>query len=480
MLKIADKYKYYLAVFAFIALNTFMMLKGFMYFNYLSVLLVLIFIAFVRLDIFLLSVVFLTPLSIPLRELFPGLSFDMWLPTEPLLVGMVLIFILKLIKGERPDRSVLMHPVSLAIYLSLFWILFTTISSTMFVVSLKFLIARLWFIIPFYIIAAQIFKNHDNQKKYVWCYLVGLLLVIAYTLGRHIPVGLMNQRAAHSVMNPFYTDHTSYGAILAMMIPVVAGFVLNSSYRKPIRIASVIIFSLLCFALLFSYTRAAWLSLMAALGVMVILVFKIRFTTVALLGGIAITVLILNLDNISNRIEKNRHQSSSDLKKHIQSMSNVSTDASNLERINRWSCAMRMFTEKPLLGWGPGTYMFQYAPFQVTREKTEISTNAADRGNAHSEYLGPLSESGAPGMLTFLLIVALTLYTGIRAYTNAPGRNGKIFAASIILGLVTYYVHGILNNFLDTDKAAAPFWGYTAMLVAMDIAYRKKNKEKTI
>ena len=34
---------------------------------------------------------------------------------------------------------------------------------------------------------------------------------------------------------------------------------------------------------------------------------------------------------------------------------NVSTDASNLERINRWNCAIRMYAERPFLGHGPGT-----------------------------------------------------------------------------------------------------------------------------
>jgi hypothetical protein len=31
-----------------------------------------------------------------------------------------------------------------------------------------------------------------------------------------------------------------------------------------------------------------------------------------------------------------------------------------------------------------------------------------------------------------------------------------------------------MNNFLDTDKASALFWGFTAMLVAMDVSYAKK------
>ena len=65
-----------------------------------------------------------------------------------------------------------------------------------------------------------------------------------------------------------------------------------------------------------------------------------------------------------------------------------------------------MFKERPVLGWGPGTYMFQYAQFQMARDKTIISTNFAEGGNAHSEYIGPLAEQGFMGFLAFLGIVA--------------------------------------------------------------------------
>ena len=46
-----------------------------------------------------------------------------------------------------------------------------------------------------------------------------------------------------------------------------------------------------------------------------------------------------------------------------------------------------------------------------------------------------------------------------------------------LIGLITYYVHGLMNNFLDTDKASAPFWGFTAMIVAIDIYTRKQLSE---
>ena len=122
--------------------------------------------------------------------------------------------------------------------------------------------------------------------------------------------------------------------------------------------------------------------------------------------------------------------------------------------------------------------MFQYAPFQVSHEKTRISTNTGTRGNAHSEYLGPLSESGVLGMISIIIVFLTTIYTGLRVYFNSKNREVKIISLAVLLGLITYYVHGILNNFLDTDKASALVWGYTAILVAFDI-YGGKGMEKS-
>ena len=92
-------------------------------------------------------------------------------------------------------------------------------------------------------------------------------------------------------------------------------------------------------------------------------------------------------------------QNTEDFNERIESISNVSSDASNLERFNRWNSAIRMFQERPIQGWGPGTYAFCYAPFQDSKDLTIISTNFGDGGNAHSEYLGPLAEQGLFGML---------------------------------------------------------------------------------
>jgi len=175
-------------------------------------------------------------------------------------------------------------------------------------------------------------------------------------------------------------------------------------------------------------------------------------------------------------LEKNKQDSSENFVEHIKSIYNISSDASNLERINRWQSAFRMFDERPIVGWGPGTYQFNYAPFQRSQDRTIISTNAGDLGNAHSEYIGPLAEQGVLGLVTTLILMVTVLYTGIKVYQKAKNKEIKLYSLVAVLSLVTYFVHGLLNNFLDTDKASIPFWGFFAMIVAMDLYHKDKEE----
>jgi len=225
-----------------------------------------------------------------------------------------------------------------------------------------------------------------------------------------------------------------------------------------------------------SYSRAAWLSIIIALGVWGMLKLKIRFKPIFITFVSIITLFFLFQTQILMSLEKNSEQSSANMMTHISSMSNITTDASNLERINRWSCAIRMFTDKPIFGFGPGTYMFKYAPYQLRKDRTIISTNSADGGNAHSEYLGSLSESGVLGLLTYLLIIGVVIYTAVNTYSRLKDTRLKAFVLTALVSLVTYYMHGFLNNFLDTDKLSVPFWGFTAMIVAIDIYSRSQNE----
>ena len=191
------------------------------------------------------------------------------------------------------------------------------------------------------------------------------------------------------------------------------------------------------------------------------------------LGG-----LYFQWDNLQMMLAKNTHEHTTEsFDEKIQSAANVTTDASNLERINRWDCAYEMFKRKPGLGFGPGTYAFEYAAFQDPENLTIISTNFGDMGNAHSEYLGALSETGLVGMLLFMSVVASIFYSAIRLYYQyEEGNDIKILLMGIIVSLSSYFIHAFLNNYLDTDKAAVPVWAMCAMIVAMSIEQKLKDQ----
>lgn len=420
------------------------------------------------------------PLSLTLSEIMPGFGFDMFLPTEPLLVGLLVIFLLKLIYERGFDKQILMHPVSLAIYVNLLWIFLTALTSTMPVVSFKFLLSRIWFVVGLYFLTAKMFSEGKNIEKYVWLYVISLVIVIFYTLNRHLGYGIWNKQVANFVCNPFYKDHTSYGAALAMYIPFMMMFSFGRVVSRKVKIISIVVLGILVVGFVLSYTRAAWLSFIVAGVVYGIVKLRIRFKPLFITFITLLVLFIVFQDQVFMSLEKNSEQSSADFKTHISSMTNITSDASNLERLNRWNCAIQMFELKPFFGYGPGTYMFQYAPFQLNANRTIISTNSADGGNAHSEYLGPLSESGVLGLLTFLLIIGVVIYTAVHTYMRLTDKRLKSIVLSAFIGLVTYYVHGFLNNFLDTDKLSVPFWGFTAMIVAIDIYSRNQIRAQKI
>lgn len=445
--------------------------------NVLPLALIIILVAIYSFDKLIYLITFFAPLSIPLREYMPAFGIDMYLPTEPLLFGVLIIFILKVLSEREFNKDILLHPVSLAIYLNLFWIFISSVSSTMPMVSFKFLLMRLWFVVGLYFLTSKLFSKGKNMEKYVWLYVVGLILVVFYATFRHVGYGLWNKQAAHFVVSPFYFDHTSYGAVTAMYLPFLAMFALNKKFSQNIRLLSAVALAIVFLGFVLSYSRAAWLSLVIGFGVWTIIKLKIRFKPLFIGSISALALFLVFQSQILMKLEQNSEESSANMMTHISSMTNISSDASNLERINRWSCALRMFADKPIFGYGPGTYMFKYAPYQLSKDRTIISTNSADGGNAHSEYLGPMAESGLFGLLTYLLIIIMVIYTAVNAYTRLNNYRLRAIILGALIGLITYYIHGFLNNFLDTDKVSVPFWGFTAMIVAIDIISKKQKVE---
>ena len=467
----------YLIAALFVAISLYFVVKRNSYIFFatpvvLGILLLYIF----SLDKAMMLVSFVVPLSL-LFERYNGLSVS--LPAEPLLAGVLVLFIAKLLYDGQYDRNIARHPVSVIIYCMFIWMAMTTITSELPLVSIKFIASRLWFIVPSFFFCALLFKKPKYIDWFIWLYMASLCIVVVYTIINHSQHGFDNH-SAHWVMTPFYNDHTAYGAALAIYLIYAITYAIIPGIKTKRRILILAVIILLSVAMILSSCRAAWVSLAAAFAMLVCVLLKIKFRWVFGAFVILLGLFFTFQHQIIDALERNNQDASGDVVENIQSITNISTDTSNLERINRWQSAFRLFAQHPIFGWGPGTYQFVYAPYQRSKEKTDISTNVGDAGNAHSEYFGPLAEQGFIGVLLVLAFVIAVIYSGLNAYKKAKNKKAKVLALGSTLAFFSYFVHGFLNNFLDTDKLAVPVWSCAALIVVIDLYYADQEKFEEI
>ncbi len=428
--------------------------------------------AFFRLHYLLLFITFCVPFSVNINDV--GGGFGLILPTEPLIFGAMVVFVYRVFLTQEYDKQILRHPLTIAIIFYLVWTLITAILSELPFVSFKNLLMRCWYVIPFYFVGVQMMKYRKNFIRFAWLYAVPLTGIIIYTTVRHAGHNF-DERFGHWVMEPFFNDHTSYGAMITFFIPILFSFFYKKDWNITAKILVGFIFSFFLLGFVLSYTRAAWVSLAAALVLWFFIAFKIRWWIISLFALLIGVSFFSFQTEIMQRLEKNRQDSSGNIAEHVKSITNVATDASNLERINRWNSATKMYLESPITGKGPGTYALLYAPYQHSSDLTIISTHSGDLGTAHSEYFQALSEQGTPGLIAFLAIVFFIFARGIPLYYKLENPEDRRYLMAVILALFTYLTHSFLNNFLDEDKAAVPFWFCVALITALDIYGKRKS-----
>ena len=138
---------------AFLIVNMFLVVQKDIYWLFiLPVALLVLYYYLTAYDKILLLITFATPLAVNISDLEAGLGIS--LPTEPLMFGILIIFLINVLYQNNYDKRVSKHPVSYVIYLNLFWILLTTFTSEMPIVSIKFLISRSAVVVKFLYVAA--------------------------------------------------------------------------------------------------------------------------------------------------------------------------------------------------------------------------------------------------------------------------------------------------------------------------------------
>ena len=146
------------------------------------------------------------------------------------------------------------------------------------------------------------------MRRHIWLYIISFSVVIIYTLINHA-MDNFEEAPAHVAMTPFYNDHTSYGAMLAMYLPPLILFAFDKNSERGIRYYAFFTLLLFITGLIFSYTRAAWLSLVLALGAMIIYLLRVRLIPILSVIGVLIILFFVYEKEIMINLESGKYKS---------------------------------------------------------------------------------------------------------------------------------------------------------------------------
>lgn len=369
----------------------------------------------------------------------------------------------------RPDllRDAWQHPLLLLLFIHLVWMVVAGIGSTHSLLSVKFLLAKSWYIGAFVLAPMIVFREKVAMRLALWLLAGSMAILSLIILWRHGQLGF-SFSAINEAASPFFRNHVNYSSMLVCMIPFFLVFY-RLARKAEARFFLAIVIGLLLVALFFSYARGAWL----ALGVGVAAWWLIKRNVLLTAYVLAIAVVIAGFFWIKSgdRYLQYAHDYKttifhSDFKEHLVATYRLK-DVSTAERFYRWIAGVRMVKDHGVTGFGPATFYSNYKPYTVPVYKTWVSDNK-EQSTVHNYFLLLAVEQGIPGLLFFVLLLGGIFYYAQRLYH----RVGDIFykAVAMATGVMAAMIGTVnfLSDLIETDKVGSLFFISIAVLVMID------------
>lgn len=412
-------------------------------------------------------------------------SLSTSLPDEPLM--WVFMFMFPFIFLQDPKvlgrRTWWKDPIVTVITLQFVWMIVAVIFSHELLLSLKFMAAKTWFLISFFVLPYYVFRQKKDFRRAFLLFLVPLVITMVIILIRHAARGFQFYRVEQAIGDLYY-NHVDYSAVISIFFPLLLVAVpMTRSYRNPfitITLIGLIIFFIP--AIYLTFARAAVVAVIFAIGVAIAIRLKLaNLIMPAMIGFIALVIIIMAKDNryINFRPNFEKTYMHKSFSEHI-----VATfrgeDMSSMERLYRWIAAMRMSQDEPVKGWGPNAFYYYYKPYAVSSFKTYVSRNV-ERSTTHNYFLYMLVEQGWPAMILYAVLIMVALAQAQKTYYRFKDR----FYKNCTLGVAMMVGSGFINNFfselLETHKVGSLFYISLALLVVLrqkSLDLEKEEAEK--
>jgi O-antigen ligase len=295
--------------------------------------------------------------------------------------------------------------------------------------------------------------RHSSQAKTLALVVTGYgLLLAAFALLQGLaPNGKiywLYSPTFHGWIYGPYVNHNHYAGLMEMLVPVPLVFCLTRYARGKLRTLIAGTAALMAGTIFLSGSRGGMVALLAELAVLGWMLFRTqKALKLAAIGAFAIGTLALLVwiggAQLTRRIElfgsEARHE---------------------LDGGVRWTIdkdSLRMFSRKPVLGWGLGTFPSVYPQFRSFYTSFFIN-------EAHNDYLQILVETGVVGFAAVVWFLVLLYRHAFRKLPGWPDHLNGAVALAAMLGCTGIVVHSLVDFNLQVPANAA--WFYVLAVVA--------------
>ena len=137
-------------------------------------------------------------------------------------------------------------------------------------------------------------------------------------------------------------------------------------------------------------------------------------------------------------------------------------DASSEGRVHFWQVAVLMANANPILGVGHNAYNAAYDRYDVSKGQY------GENRSVHSSWLGMLSELGYPGLMVFIMSIAMAFLACRRTRRLAAalpdGRDLLYYSLALECSLVAFMVGGSFVSFQYNEM----IWHVLGITMALD------------
>jgi len=240
-----------------------------------------------------------------------------------------------------------------------------------------------------------------------------------------------------------YVNHNHYAGLMEMLMPVPLVFAFSRYAHGRERWAAAGAASLMAGTVFLSGSRGGMAAFTVQLGVFFWLLFRERRRerTAFLLGVFLLISLAMVAwiggSQVSDRIITLDHNHRAELTSDI--------------RLRMDRDAIHMFSKRPLLGWGLGTFEAVYPQF-----RSFYTSLLVDK--THNDYLQLLVETGVLGFAVAIWFLWVTFQSACRKTHRWPSDvNGSVRVA-VIIGISGILVHSLVDFNLQIPANAAIFY----------------------